>query len=92
MKVFLPLAGIVLAPLNARARENAMNALKQFAGARDFEKASPFDEEQAVLVADLIMDALNHDQSLRTEITEWLASKYVTECQAALADIDLGIA
>ena len=45
-----------------------------------------------ILVAVLIMDALNHDQGLRTEITEWLASNYLTECQAALADIDLGIA
>jgi hypothetical protein len=88
----LPTVAIILAPLNARARETAINALKRYSSATDVEMNPLLGEDQSSLEADLIMDALDNDPDLRAEIIDWLVSNYFTECQAAIADTNLGIA
>ncbi len=82
----IPMAAFVLAPFNVSARETTIKALKRYSNVPDVKETPPIDEDQSSLMADLIMDALDHDPDLRAEIIEWLTSDYLAECRAVIID------
>jgi hypothetical protein len=85
LNFILPAAAFASAPFNAKARQAALTALKRYANVADDAQTLPMEENQSILIADLILDALDRDADLRAEIVEWLVSEYPTECLAVVA-------